>query len=251
MSGMTPAYDDLVATVEAARSDRTRVVLEGVHAVKHALRFGAVPEVLLTPDRAALDALVAQLAPDLGRLDAAEVDGAAWERAAGGALPSPALGVCVRPEVDVTVLLCDPDPAPVVLLEDPTHLGNVGAVVRFAAAAGAGGVLVTGTVDPWHPTVVRGAAGLQFAVPPARLGDLALLDAVAHGREVVCLDAGGDTLTAGVLPPRALLAFGTERRGLSPALRSRAGRTLAIPMRAGVSSLNLATAVAVVLYAGA
>jgi TrmH family RNA methyltransferase len=45
------------------------------------------------------------------------------------------------------------------------------------------------------------------------------------------------------------LAFGSERRGLGPALRARAQVTLALPMRPGASSLNLATAVAAVLYA--
>ncbi len=45
-----------------------------------------------------------------------------------------------------------------------------------------------------------------------------------------------------------VLAFGTERGGLSPALLARADRRVRIPMRPGVSSLNLATAVAVVLY---
>ena len=47
---------------------------------------------------------------------------------------------------------------------------------------------------------------------------------------------------------RAILAFGSERRGLGPALLARAERRIAIPMRAGVSSLNLACAVAIVLY---
>lgn len=56
---------------------------------------------------------------------------------------------------------------------------------------------------------------------------------------------------ADLLPPGAMLAFGSERRGLCPALLARADRSLAIPMRPGVSSLNLATAVAVVLYSRA
>ena len=50
------------------------------------------------------------------------------------------------------------------------------------------------------------------------------------------------------LPPRAILAFGTERYGLSDELLDRADLRLAIPMRPGVSSLNLATAVAAVLF---
>ncbi|MFB6240546.1 MAG: TrmH family RNA methyltransferase [Gemmatimonadota bacterium] len=48
---------------------------------------------------------------------------------------------------------------------------------------------------------------------------------------------------------RAVLAFGTERHGLSPDLLDRAERRVRIPMREGVSSLNLAVSVAVALYA--
>ncbi len=46
-----------------------------------------------------------------------------------------------------------------------------------------------------------------------------------------------------------MLAFGTERQGLSPELLARADALLSIPMRPGVSSLNLATSVAAVLFA--
>ena len=53
--------------------------------------------------------------------------------------------------------------APVVLLEDPRDLGNMGACVRVAAAADAAGVLSTGSHDPWHPDALRGAAGLHYA----------------------------------------------------------------------------------------
>ncbi len=58
----------------------------------------------------------------------------------------------------------------------------------------------------------------------------------------------GEGLDPAALPARAVLAFGTERHGLSEALLERADQRLAIPMRAGVSSLNLATAVAAVLF---
>ena len=51
------------------------------------------------------------------------------------------------------------------------------------------------------------------------------------------------------MPAGAVLAFGSERQGLSDALLARADLRVAIPMQAGISSLNLATAVAVMLYA--
>ncbi len=130
-----------------------------------------------------------------------------------------------------------------ILLDRPNHLGNLGAVVRVAAAAGAAGVLVTGERDPWHPAAVRGSAGLHFALPVARL-----TGPLPAGRALVAIDPGGDPLWETDLPARAVLAFGGERRGLGAELLEAAARRIAIPMEPGVSSLNLATAAAVVLF---
>jgi TrmH family RNA methyltransferase len=131
-----------------------------------------------------------------------------------------------------------------VLLESPGDLGNVGAVVRVAAAAGAAGVLATGRHDPWHPAALRGSAGLHFALPVLQVEALP-----PTPRPLVALHPEGEPLGRMPLPDDAVLAFGTERDGLSRELLARAKRKLAIPMASGVSSLNLATAVAVTLYA--
>jgi tRNA G18 (ribose-2'-O)-methylase SpoU len=64
----------------------------------------------------------------------------------------------------------------------------------------------------------------------------------------VAVDLGGESLSEFHLPDRALLAFGTERQGLSQELLDVADYRVSIPMENGVSSLNLATSVAVVLY---
>ena len=235
-----------VTTVRAARSDPSRVLLEGVHAVKHALRFGADVEVVLTPDRALVARLLEDLAPDV--VDAAlertvGVDGGVWRSLVPRELPSPALGVAVRPTVGVADVLAAA--GPVVALEEPRHLGNLGAVIRVAAAAGAGGVLVVGSADPWHPTAVRAAAGLGFALPVTGAATLPPTE-----RPILALTGEGAALPPGGLRPDTVLLVGTERGGLSPEARLRATGTVAIPMRPGVSSLNLATAVAVALYAG-
>ena len=219
----------------AARGDPGLVALEGFHALKHALRFGADVLAAATSDPDGLARLAAELAPDLA------LDGlvAPVAPAALGPRPHPTgvVAVARRPRFDPGAL----GPGPVVLLEDPRHLGNVGAVVRVAAAAGAGGVLTTGTRDPWAPAALRGAAGLHFALQVGRVA------APPTGRPLVALDPGGEPL--GALPAGALLAVGTERHGLSRELLARADARVAIPMRPGVSSLNLATAVAVALYA--
>jgi TrmH family RNA methyltransferase len=70
----------------------------------------------------------------------------------------------------------------------------------------------------------------------------------ASARPLWAIDPEGEPVRPGTIPDGALLAFGSERRGLSEALLAAAERRIAIPMRAGVSSLNLASAVAVILY---
>lgn len=251
----------LAAAFAAAREDRSSLaILEGFHALKHALRFGAVVTHAVTSDPDELAALAVALAPDVADeltrrcvpLPAAEL------RALGFSRP-PHTGVVAiarRPRFSLRALLDGGAPgdssgaaraAPVVLLEDPRHLGNVGAVVRVAAAAGAAGVVTTGARDPWDPAALRGAAGLHFALPVGRAEDGFDL----APRPLVALDPDGEPLGSAPLPPGALLAFGTERHGLSAALLARADARLRIPMRPGVSSLNLATAIAAVLYGAA
>ena len=153
------------------------------------------------------------------------------------------VAIARRPAVDVAALLADERPAPMVLLEDPRTMGNMGACVRVAAAAGAAGVLTTGGNDPWHPDALRGAAGLHYALPGRRGRGRCPR---ATGRWSRSTPGGGPR--AGRVPPRAILAFGTERHGLSAGLLARADARLGIPMREGVSSLNLATSVAAVLF---
>jgi len=236
-----------LAAVRAARTDPAWVVLEGAHALKHALRFGADVDVVLSPDLGALGSLLAALAPDIAPRAAKLTVGIPahrWEHFAPRPLPSPALALARRPPAPTPAAVLASSGV-VVVLEQPRHLGNLGAVIRVAAAAGAGGVLVVGEADPWHPVVVRGAAGLQYALPVGRTEQLP-----ATTRPLVALDAGGTPLTEVTLPTDAVLLVGTERGGLSPTLQARATASLAIPMRPGVSSLNLATAVAVALYHG-
>jgi TrmH family RNA methyltransferase len=230
-----------------ARRDPALAVLEGFHAVKHALRFGAEILAAITPDPASVLALAADLAPDIAAALAAllrTVGSEEFAHSAPSPPPTSLLAVARRPPVDITAILVEPAPPPIVFLDRPHHLGNLGAVVRVAAAAGAAAVLTSGEHDPWHPAALRGSAGLHFALPVARVAGLAPVD-----RPVVAVDPRGEPLPAARIPPRSVLAFGSERHGLGEDLLAAAQLRVAIPMRPGVSSLNLATAAAVVLYA--
>ena len=222
------------------------VTLEGLHALKHAIRFGAEVRRAVTPDKDAILRLAADLAPDLvPRLQdlLVTVPAEEFRRLSSRPPASPVLAVADRRDSSPGDALLAGH-APVVLLDQPRHAGNVGAVIRVAAAGGAGAVLVTGALDPWSTPVLRTATGLHYAVEVSNA--LLPLDTT---RPVLALDPDGDELVAGSLPADAVLAFGSERHGLTPELLARADRVLALPMREHVSSLNLATSVAAVLYA--
>lgn len=238
---------DRIVRFRTARRDPELTVVEGFHALKHALRFGAEVVEAVALDPPALEEIAGELAPDLrGRLDGVVEPVDAEELAAMVPLV-PHTGVVAiarRPPVDLAATLADPRPAPVVLLEDPRNMGNIGACIRVAAAADAAAVLTTGGNDPWFPDAVRGAAGLHYALPVAAIEELPASD-----RPLLAIDPEGEDLRPAELPPRAVLAFGTERHGLSGEVLGRADGRVAIPMREGVSSLNLATSVAVTLFA--
>lgn len=233
--------------LKGAHQDDKRVVLEGFHALKHALRFGAAVEVVLAADRRRVLALARDLAPDLeAELDrrVTVVEPATLKLITPNVPYTGVIAVAQKPEASVERILTTTREAPVILLENPRHFGNMGAVVRVAAAADVAGVLTTGVHDPWDPAAVRGAAGLHFAVSVARLA-ASLPDTT---RQVVALTPEGEPIRPSRIDDRALLAFGTEREGLSAKMLQRADIRVRLPMRDGVSSLNLATSVAATLY---
>jgi RNA methyltransferase, TrmH family len=241
----------LIPRFGRARRDPALAVLEGFHPLKHALRFDAPLLEVVTADAPGLRRLAQTLAPDLCERMLAlaqQVDRDVFDKLSPLAPSTGVMALAQRRATDPASVLADRRAAPVVLLEDPRDLGNMGACVRVAAAADVAGVLTTGTHDPWHPDALRGAAGLHYAVPVGRVQRLQELDGCFE-RPLLAIDPHGDPLDPSALDARAVLAFGTERYGLSDELIARADARVSIPMRAGVSSLNLATSVAAVLFA--
>lgn len=239
---------DDVDLLRTSLADDTLVLLDGFHAVKHAIRFGADIALVACASETELAALAESLAPDIAQplIDRARL----IPSDAIGAIPAlraqrtGVWGVARRPVYTLVQIL--DAPGPVVLLENPQHQGNIGACVRVAAAAGAAGLVLTGNSSLWTPAVVRGAAGLQFAIPVLTVSSLGAL-----ARPLVAIDPDGDDIGHATIPANPILAFGTERHGLSPNLLARAATRVSLPMQPGVSSINLATAVGITLYAPA
>ena len=139
----------------------------------------------------------------------------------------------------------------VLLLDRIQDPGNLGTLLRTAAAAGVTFVgLGKGTVDPYNPKVVRSAAGAIFRIP-FRQVDLAewITRYQAVGGQVVGTAAdAGELYHAVRYPERVALLLGNEGNGLASELLRMSDRNVQIPLAEGAESLNVSVAGAVLLY---
>ena len=138
----------------------------------------------------------------------------------------------------------------ILVLDSVQDPGNVGTLIRTAAAVGAAGVIGVGTVaDPWAPKAVRASAGavLKVAVFRADTTD-ALVELKRRDVPLWVASADGESIGRAESSPGCLaLALGSEATGVSPELRGQAVRTVSVHMAGGVESLNVSAAGAILL----
>ena len=134
-------------------------------------------------------------------------------------------------------------------VQDP---GNLGAIIRAADAAGAGGVAVTaGSADPYGWKALRGAMGSTFRLPVADMDDLARVVAMARDhccRVWAAVPRGGRSVYETDLTGSVVLLIGSEGAGLEHPTAELADEAISVPMAPSVESLNVAVAAAVLLY---
>jgi tRNA G18 (ribose-2'-O)-methylase SpoU len=144
-----------------------------------------------------------------------------------------------------------------VVLDRPQNPGNLGTILRTCDAFGVHGVIITGhAVDLYDPAVIRASMGSLFAVPAVRAPShkevLSWLESRrASGLRLVGTSARGDRSLSGsgeTLAAPIALVFGNESEGLSHAWRAACDSLVRIPMSGTASSLNITSAVAIVLY---
>jgi TrmH family RNA methyltransferase len=136
-----------------------------------------------------------------------------------------------------------------VFLEAVQDAGNVGAILRSAAAFGVGdAVLGPGCADAWSPKVLRAGMGAHCAIAVHEARDLAEAIALFGGRLACTVPRGGVALAQADLSGRLGWLFGGEGPGVSNALAARADLRVSIPMPGRMESLNVAAAAAVCFY---
>lgn len=225
----------------AYRRDGALLWLEGDHLLRACLARGRTLQQVLVAEsawaRPELQALARQarrvlLLPDalhreLSTLESPAAIGALIERPSPGALRR-----------DVAALLLD-------RLQDA---GNVGSILRSAAALGVGQVVaLKGTAALWSPKVLRAGMGAHFALQlheglsPDELQDLPLPWVATSSHAPMRLHQCR-------LPQPCTWVFGHEGQGVAPQLMARCALTLRIPQPGGEESLNVAAAAAICLY---
>ncbi|HEX8009993.1 MAG TPA: RNA methyltransferase [Casimicrobiaceae bacterium] len=241
-----PRLKEALRLIASSRERRKtgRCVLEGEHLVAAYCHRIGPPESLIVADtareRPAVRALLASV-PAARTLVVAE---SAWEELTTlpGAVGMLAVVPKPQPRLRGAADFC-------LLLEDVQDPGNVGSILRSAAAAGVAQVLLSAPCAfAWSPKVLRAAQGANFHVEIYEDVDLAAWARAYHGKVVATVVAGGEPLYAVDLAGPVAVAIGNEGSGLSAALRAAARVTASIPMPGRFESLNAAAAAAVCLF---
>jgi TrmH family RNA methyltransferase len=240
---LTNAQRQRIERIARGRADEPLRVLEGPKAVRDALAWGAVREVWT---RRGLDPTLRQELEEAAREGGVPIgEGSAGDFDRLGRTVTPQGVVALVRDTGTSVDEVLARPGMLIWLDGVQDPGNVGAVVRVAAAFAAAGILVgEGSADPLGLKALRASAGLALRVPFARGAPAAFAEGLRErGRPAWLLDPSGDDLFRLRSAPKDLaLLVGGEGRGPSEVGRAAAARSVGIPLAPGVDSLNAAVA---------
>lgn len=234
------------------------IAIEGERMLAEALRSGLTPQILfIESGRGALLDRLGQSREARARLDSAEVlelPAEILRPALATESPQGIAALLMPPQFTPADLFPADRPALVLVaaaLQDP---GNVGTLIRSAEAFGATGLLLlSGSVYPWNPKVVRSSAGSVFRLPVVAASiEQGLNWLREHRVRLYATAAEGDLpSTEAALAAPCAIAIGNEGAGLAPELLAASDARLSIPCPGPVESLNAAVAGSILLYEAA
>ena len=241
-----PAWKALAGLCHSSRDRRKsgKCVLEGAHSILAFVARGGQPETVVFSDEG--------LASDDARAIAACVD----ERAliVADAKLFAELSQTATP-MGVVAVVTTPEPRSRtpglfnVLLDDIQDPGNVGTILRSAAAAGASHLFLSkGCAFAWSPKVLRAGQGAHFYLEIVEDADLPAIASAFSGKVVAATPRATMSIFGADLSGPLMLAVGNEGAGLSEALLAQTSLAVSIPMPGGFESLNAASAAAVCLF---
>lgn len=230
---------------DARRQRRAgRTLLDGAHLVAAALDHGLVPELLALDEDALARPEIAALRARAGAAPTLCLRGALFCEISELASSSGILARIAVPPAPTSLPAGD-----CLLLDAVQDAGNVGALLRTAAAAGVPDVLLgPGCAGAWTPRVLRSAQGAQFGLRIREQVDLAGFLAEYAGTSIAAVAHDGRSLYELDLSAPLAWLFGNEGAGPGAELVAAARKRATIPLAAGCESLNVAAAAAVCLF---
>ena len=241
-----PRLKEAVRLIASSRERRKagRCVLEGEHVVAAYCRRHGAAETLLIAETALGRPTIRALQATVPATQTLIVTPSAWAEysqlpAAVGAL---AVVATPAPRFERAADFC-------LLLEDVQDPGNVGSILRSAAAAGVAQIFLSAQCAfAWSPKLLRAAQGAHFHLEIYEDIDLPGWAKSYEGRVAAAVAAGGKALYAADLTGPLAFAIGNEGAGLSTTLRAAASFEVTIPMPGDFESLNAAAAAAICLF---
>ncbi len=233
------------------RRDRRLFLIEGTHLVEEAIAAGWPLETIWYEESWADEnrSLIAKVASDQLRrnmlLQPATTD--LLRKLSTTSSRTPVVGIATQ---------ATNSPVPIqpislgVVVESLQDPGNLGSMIRIAAAAGIGQVVVShDSVSPTNPKVLRATAGQWFRSPPL-VTDLPrfLEQQSAASVQILAACAEGDSFWEKDLTGPTLFLLGNEGNGLTSEIRDIATGIISVPMAKGVESLNVSITAALLLY---
>lgn len=222
---------------EAIKTHKDEIVLEGPKQIRDAMDRGWTPiAIALDPEAESIEtrSLVLRFSELLFKSLSETVQ------------PQGAIGLFERPSASAREIFTSS--GLVIVLDGVQDPGNVGVIIRLAAAFEASGVILTeDSADPFGQKAIRASASAILHVPVARMARSAILD-LAEELHTPLYAADG---SGGPIPPpagSAALVFGSEGGGVSDTLLA-ASTKIRIPISPQIESLNVASAAAILLEA--
>jgi len=236
-------WHSLVRDGRMRRAERSAVI-EGAHLLAAYLDSGARPRAVLVSESGQVSAEIAALVRRSGVAPVTLSD-ALFRWLADTATPA---GLAA--EIGIPAYAASPALAgDCVFMERIQDAGNVGAILRSAAAFGVrAAVLDSRCADPWSPKVLRAAMGAHFSLSIERCAELAAAVATFGGTTVCATAHGGRALEDIDLRGRVGWILGAEGQGVSAQLARLAAQQATIELAPGTESLNVAAAAAILFH---
>lgn len=238
-----PRFKALRALAEDPRRHGSALA-DGVHLVSVCLERDVAISALVTSESGSRNTEIGQLVARARHIECLQLSDALYREVTGISSPTGIAAV-----IEIPVPPDGPLCGDAVLLDAVQDSGNVGAILRTAAAAGVHDVLLgPGCAGAWSMRVLRAAQGAHFSLSIREHADLVAVLAAGTGVSIATVASGGTSLYAADLAGPVVWLLGNEGAGLSPPLLAIARHRVTIPLAAGTESLNVAAAAAICLF---